>query len=205
MKRKEFRNMFRNEKYVCTDRIYRHVPDFDKRRLVEWKDKWYIVPLKRKWYLFSDVEVSYNLWLHLAHVLYRPSYISLYSALSYYQLIPETVVTIQSVSSRKTSLFHTPLASWSYQTCKPEYYTWYKILETPEWSVIMADVEKAFVDLLYYFPDIKTFDAIAWWRLDTEASVWLIDESTLRWYAHMYNNKALVERTETLLSFLHTF
>lgn len=51
----------------------------------------------------------------LAQRIYGPSYISLESALSYHQLIPEAVYTHTSVTSRRSKQFETPLGIFSYQ------------------------------------------------------------------------------------------
>jgi predicted transcriptional regulator of viral defense system len=38
----------------------------------------------------------------VANKIYEPSYVSLESALAYYKIIPETVLGVTSISSRKT-------------------------------------------------------------------------------------------------------
>ena len=81
-----------------------------------------MIALRRGWYLFTDVGVDRDLLLHLASVIYRPSYISLFTALSRYGLIPETVVRIQSISPKKTTEFVADFAHRSYQSCKSSSY-----------------------------------------------------------------------------------
>ena len=50
----------------------------------------------------------------LAHFIYNPSYISLESALSYHQLIPEAIYSITSMTVQRTKTFKTPLGEFVY-------------------------------------------------------------------------------------------
>lgn len=50
----------------------------------------------------------------LAQRIYGPSYISLESALSYHNLIPEAVYEVTSVTSKRQNKFSTPLGIFSY-------------------------------------------------------------------------------------------
>ena len=51
----------------------------------------------------------------LANLLYGPSYISLDYALQYYNLIPERVMTLTSVSTGRSRSFDTPLGRFDYR------------------------------------------------------------------------------------------
>ncbi|MCM2323302.1 MAG: hypothetical protein NDJ90_08560 [Oligoflexia bacterium] len=51
----------------------------------------------------------------VANLLYGPSYVSLESALSDYQLIPEKVVALTSVTSQKNKSFDTPIGLFTYR------------------------------------------------------------------------------------------
>ena len=90
----------------------------------------------------------------IANKLYQPSYISLEKALSYYNIIPETVYSITSVTAKSTREFETPRATFSYQTIKPEAYTGYNARNIDGFIVLFAQAEKALADYLY-FVDLK--------------------------------------------------
>src|SRR5579864_6761878 len=75
---------------------------FYNRRLSEWRRKGYIKMVRRGYYIFSDLKLSEDVLFLIANRIYSPSYVSLESALSYYGLIPEGVLSITSVSTRKT-------------------------------------------------------------------------------------------------------
>src|SRR5438270_12510241 len=53
--------------------------------------------------------------LEMAQYIYGPSFISLESALSYHNLIPEAVYTTTSVTSKRSKEFKTPLGYFSYR------------------------------------------------------------------------------------------
>src|SRR5271169_3255224 len=77
-------------------------PDFDSKRLVEWQHKGYVRKLVNKWYFFSECVVDDHLLFRMSNCIYRPSYVSLESALAYYHLIPEAVYTQKAITTRKT-------------------------------------------------------------------------------------------------------
>lgn len=64
----------------------------------------------------------------ISNCLYRPSYISLESALSHYNFIPEGVYTIQNISTRKTILYETPIGSFQYRNIKPGVFFGYHVI-----------------------------------------------------------------------------
>lgn len=203
MRFKDFRALFAEQWYVCTDWIYRYVTDFDKRRLVERTDKWYLVPLKRGRYLFDDAPKHRDLLYHLAWRLYVPSYISLQAALSWWQLIPETTMTITSISSKKTTSFDTSIANRSYRSTKPHCLVWYQVQHSAYGSFAMATREKALADLLYFFPqygDEKAFEAL---RLDAEQlSRDFLPEIFLH-YVALFEQKKLQRTAQHFISFLN--
>lgn len=197
-----FRNIFQDDSYICVDWIYARIPDFDKRRLCEWSKKWLLRPIKRWWYIFGDTMQSQELWFHLAHVIYKPSYISLYTALAWYGCIPETVVTIQSISPLKTAIFHTQQASWSYTSCQSRAYQWYQIVQSAAWPFIIATLEKAIVDVLYYQKDLATYDDFDSLRLYKDNIREQCTVDRFRRTALVYNNKTLMKRVETFILYI---
>src|SRR5580700_10896789 len=103
-------------------------PKFDSRRLVEWQRKGYIRKLVNKWYLFSETPVDEQLLFRISNCIYRPSYISLESALAYYHLIPEAVYTQKAITTRKTVSYTTPAGTFDFHSLKPGLFFGYSIL-----------------------------------------------------------------------------
>ncbi len=92
--------------------------------------------------------------MELANKLYQPSYLSFEYALSHWGIIPETVYTITSVTTKTSREFVVNGVSFIYARVKPSAFTGYAAREIQGRAVLMALPEKAFVDYLY-FVDLK--------------------------------------------------
>lgn len=109
------------------------------------------IKLRNNYYQLKDSNPSLYF---IANKLYQPSYVSLEKAMSYYNIIPETVYGITSITTKSTREFETPRATFTYQTIKPEAYTGYGAKNMDGYIVLFAEPEKALVDYLY-FVDLK--------------------------------------------------
>lgn len=88
----------------------------------------------------------------LAQYIYGPSYISLESALSFHQLIPEAVYTTTSVTSKRSKEFNTPLGVFSYQHVPQEqFYTEVVLITENNYSFFMAKPWKAICDYVFCY------------------------------------------------------
>jgi len=96
----------------------------------------------RKEALPSDLEV--------ANALYRPSYVSFTFALSYHRIIPETVYTVASATTRTTAAFTALGKQFAYHRLKRPAYAGYQCLPVNGRTVWIAEPEKALVDVLYF-------------------------------------------------------
>jgi len=138
--------------------------------------------------------------LFFANRIYRPSYVSLYTALSFYGMIPEAIVQITSISSRKTISFTNPIGEYTYKTIQPRLMFGYSIKPISDTAVIhIAEPEKALLDLLYLYPEYDTPQALEDLRLDED---YLHDEmktSLLKEYAQRFQVKALENRVNQLV------
>lgn len=85
----------------------------------------------------------------LANRLYRPSYISLETALSHYHLIPETVYSVTSVTTRSTREFDVMGTSYSYRTIKRSAFRGYRAIRQSGETILIAEKAKALADYLY--------------------------------------------------------
>lgn len=86
----------------------------------------------------------------LANRLYQPSYISLESALSYHGLIPETVYSVTSVTTKSTREFNVLGTSYLFRTVKRKGFFGYRSVEVDGQSALMAEKPKALADYLYF-------------------------------------------------------
>lgn len=100
--------------------------------------------IKRGEYLFrySDKNISD---FQLANFLLEPSYVSLESALVYYELIDQFTYQITSITTRKTRTLTAREKTFAYSSIIPEMYWGY----TNENEFLIATPEKALVDFIY--------------------------------------------------------
>lgn len=77
-----------------------------------------IIRLKRGLYVVSPKETGKLLSVELmANHIYGPSYVSMESALRYYGLIPETVHTIRSITTKRSRDFNNAIGRFEYIEC----------------------------------------------------------------------------------------
>lgn len=131
-----------------------------KRMLAQGK----LLHIRRGLYCITDV-IGYLKKPHsfeLAQYIYGPSYISLESALSFHNLIPEAVYTITSVTSKRSKEFETPLGIFSYQQVPLEdLYTEVELIKENEHQFFMAKPWKAICDYIFcYRKDWKNLEPL---------------------------------------------
>jgi predicted transcriptional regulator of viral defense system len=169
-------------------------PAFRRRRLNEWQDKGYIKKIIRGYYLFSDIGVDEEILFKISNQIYYPSYVSLQSALSYYNLIPESVYGITAISTRKTYHFNTTLGEFSFRSIKPQLFFGYRLIKNKNYFVKIASIEKALLDYFYLHPNLQTasdFDSL---RINQEVLIEQVNEKKLNEHLGKYNQKRLSKR-----------
>lgn len=85
----------------------------------------------------------------IANKLYRPSYVSLESALSHYSIIPEVVYSVTSVTSKPTQGFDVLDKSFTYTRIKQSAFQGYTAKKESDHAYLIAEPEKALADYLY--------------------------------------------------------
>lgn len=93
----------------------------------------------------------------IANHLRGPSYVSLESALSYWDMIPERAYEISSVTTKSSRTYRNSIGRFSYHQLKTPYYSFgIKIIEySPKQSVLIASREKALCDKIVLTPKIN--------------------------------------------------
>lgn len=119
-----------------------------------------------------------------ANALYRPSYISLAFALSYYHVIPETVYAVTSVTTRPTAIFQVFGKEFRYHRIKKTAFTGYTPEKMEGKTVLFADREKALVDYLY-------LASRNGWQGNERIDVSGLDKRKISCYARLFNHKKL--------------
>jgi len=117
------------------------------RLLWRYEKQQFLVKLRRGLYGLKDDLPSSFL---IANRLYQPSYISFDAALSYYHIIPETIYSVASVTTKTTREFRAAGIVYKYHRIKKIAYTGYKPIKYLGTVVLMAEPEKALADYLYF-------------------------------------------------------
>lgn len=175
---------------------------FYRPRLNEWQNKGYIIKIVKGYYIFTDTKINDITLYCIANKIYRPSYISLEMALSYYNLIPESVYTLTSVSTKRTYKFNTNIGSFYYRTVKPEFFFGYEIIKENNITYQIADLEKSLLDYLYLNPHFITRNDFSELRINREIFWENIDEQKLNHYIERFAQKKLSTRVKKLLRYL---
>ena len=151
-----FYNAWHHLACFSTAQVRAIYPDFHRGNYLQWQKAGYIVPIRQGWYAFADYINKPDIARFIASKIYTPSYISLHTALSYYGIIPEAVVEITSITTRKTAHFENRFAFFSYQTVKPDLFWGYEPKSLRDGQTFMlATPEKAIIDLLYLYPQYR--------------------------------------------------
>ncbi|MFH1784522.1 MAG: hypothetical protein ABH868_06485 [bacterium] len=176
--------------------------NFYKRRLNEWKAKGYIKKIIKGYYIFSDLALNESMLYEIANRIYSPSYISFEMALSYYHLVPESVYSVTSATTRKTYTFNTEIAQFNYRTVKPDLFFGYELIDFNDKTFKISSMEKAILDYFYINPHIKEEDDFASLRLNTELFMKKINEKKLYQFLDRFHQKALTKRIKRLMEFI---
>lgn len=120
-------------------------------KIRDWVRKGYLIPLVRGMYAINaDITGSKPSSLLVANTQYGPSYVSLEYALSYYQSIPERVMEISSVTTKRNKTIENALGRFTYIHLSLPYFS-YGIrsvkIESNHFALI-ATPEKALFDTI---------------------------------------------------------
>jgi predicted transcriptional regulator of viral defense system len=186
---------------VCfnTHQVYAWNPDFDRNNFVRWVKKGLLLRLRQGCYTFPEYKNNPDTTLLIANRIYRPSYISLHTALAFYGIIPEAVVQITSVSSLKTASFQNEFGEYAYKSIKEELMFGYdfKTIFNSQ-SIKLAQPEKALLDLLYLYPFYNSEQEMVDLRLDEDFLNDELDLQRLEDHLSGFKSKVLQERVKLL-------
>ncbi len=195
-----FRKEFIDQICFTANQVYAWHPGFDKNTLSRWVKKGYLIKLRNNLYTFSELKSVNNIHFYIANRIYRPSYLSLHTALSFHGLIPESIVQTTSVSTMKTARFKNELGSFSYKKIKNDLFFGYTQLEfTKDKSFLIAEPEKALLDLFYLYTFYNNETEITNLRIDQEILSEMMQLSRLYEFLSRFKNKSLEKRINLFL------
>ncbi|MCK4900011.1 MAG: hypothetical protein KAS38_14625 [Anaerolineales bacterium] len=179
-------------------------PDFHRQQFSDWLDRRYIKPLAGGYYLLVDAQVDESTLFMLANRIYEPSYISRESALAHYLVIPESVLGVTSVSSRKTKQFDSEWGRLSYRSIKPILMFGYQVVEQDKKiKYKIASLEKAVLDYLYWNTGINSSEDLVGLRWNRQELLGLEDNQSFWKYLKVFENKALERRVDVVMEYIH--
>lgn len=196
-----FKNTFYAYGIFSNNQVYSWRKDFDRNNLSRWIKKGLILRLRNGLYTFPEYKRVPNFSYFAANRIYRPSYISLYSALSFYGLIPEAVSQITSVSTLKTTSFENDFGSFTYKTISEILMYGYSPKKIDaERTFLIACPGKAIIDLLYLYPEYNTEKDIFELRFDEDIIIEIVDKDLLLDYTERTKNRLLLQRIKKLIN-----
>lgn len=196
----EFNKAMFSQGSFTSNQVYTWRPGFDKNNLGRWAQKGLLLKLRNGFYSFPEYLKQPNFEFYLANRIYKPSYISLHSALAFYGLIPESVVQITSVTTLKTAEFQNAFGTFNYKTVKPAAMFGFDYLPfMNDRTLLLAKPEKAILDLLYLYPFYKTENDFESLRLDEDIMNETINKEIILNYLEKFTNKSLENRVHLLL------
>jgi predicted transcriptional regulator of viral defense system len=203
---REFETAFDGFPVIPIVEIHKAFPGFDRNALTRWQKKGYLQKIRQGYYRVSkSVLVSDPDHFLVANRIYPPSYISLQSALRWYDFIPEGVFTFTSITTRKPVLFHTPLGDFRYQNLKRSLFFGYRMQECKGHYFKIAEPEKALLDYLYLHPHLNHPDELFELRLNTWEIKERVDWEKMEQYLSLFNSKTLTSRVQTLEQHLQSY
>lgn len=154
MKYEEFRKKYQGWPVIPSAVVVREDQSeyqVTRNQLSRWVKKGSLISLRKGMYAFPPEEAAAAPEIfYIANRLYEPSYISLEYALSLYELIPEYVPVVTSVTTRKTMSFKNAAGHFTYQHVVPRAFRGFRQEKLDhDRQVFLAEPEKAVLDFLY--------------------------------------------------------
>lgn len=203
----KFKNIFGEFPLISTSHIFNVAtkPQSLRRQMNRWQKKGMIFKLKRGLYIFNERDRKIHpSRIFLANSLYSPSYVSTEYALGYYDLIPEKVEDVTSITTKKTAKFTNAFGAFLYQHLKTNLFFGFTEIEDENGlPVFIAEPEKAMLDFIYlnfrYFKDKgKDIFNLSYRFQNLE----ILKKRKLMDFAKKYRNKGIVDVVSNLLDFM---
>ncbi len=177
-------------------------PGFNRNNLLHWQKKRYILRLRREWYCFNEFTRVPEFNFLVANNIYAPSYLSHQEALQFYGLIPEHIVDSTSITIKKTKSFEILGRTYKYYSIHPRLFFGYEVKDMTVNGVkrnfLIADREKAILDLLYIYDFYKTEEDLSEIRFNEIALEKEIDWARMEVYLQRFGLKILEKKIQTI-------
>ncbi len=163
-------------------RLFPAQPHQIKHFLEHQTDEGLLVRLKQGSYVLKTDPPDEE---EIANALYKPSYLSFEYALSKYGIIPESIYSITSATTKPTRLFTSDDKAFSYYTIKADVYTGYILDKKEGRGILIAEPEKALTDFLY-------FVAIGHRIMNDRIDISKLNKDKILKYAKLYGREKVI-------------
>ena len=129
-------------------------PQQAQRQLTDWVRAGKIIQLRRGLYSLAQPHQTKHPHSYvIANHIVKASYVSLHTVLSHYDLIPEHVAVVTSITTGRPGMWQNLYGHFSYQHIQPNLFFGfeYRQVTQSQWAY-MATPEKALLDLIYLTP-----------------------------------------------------
>ena len=201
----QFKDRFSQFDVLSVKEIERVMPGFNKMNLVNWQKKNYIIKIRNGYYKFSGKPETEKELFIVANKIYQPSYISLETALAYYNLIPEGVFMVKSITTLKTQTFKNALSAFHYHNIKESAFTGYDFELLSNKIFRIASPEKALLDLFYLKGMGDKLEDIDSLRLNMFTLKEIISLDKMQTLAELFESVKLIKSVSLLKNYCNDF
>ncbi len=176
-----------------------------RNQLTRWEKLGLVLKLKKGLYILNSSDRKINpSKMFIANQLYSPSYLSIEYALGFYDLIPERVEVITSVTTKKTAVFENSFGTFTYQHLKTSCFNGFRELkDESNLPFFIAEPEKAVVDFFYLnLPVFRKIDPDIFSLSYRFQNVAGINTKKLKEFAKQFNSKKLKHLIQMFIEFV---
>ncbi len=172
-------------------------PDALQAQLSRWVKAGRLIKLARGKYALASPYRRVDLPLeHVANRLVYPSYVSAESALAWYDLIPEAVAVVTSVTTARPRVLENALGTFRYRHIRRGLFWGFESESLQGQECVIAFPEKAILDLFYFRSGVATAEEIQEMRFQ---NLDRLDEERLLALARRTGVRKLITGAERLL------
>ncbi len=194
----EFKETFSSFQVIAIQDMRNVFGQINIPQLHNWKQKGYIASVKRGMYVIQKDGIDTML---LANEM-NNSYISLESALSYHQMIPEMALSTTSVSKKNKELISNTFGTFLYSKISSKLFCGFVLRESslyPGRFIRIAEKEKALFDLVYFRADLKEKRDFSSLRLHLES----VDVKKLKKFIALVEAPQIRNRLDNFVAYLY--
>lgn len=136
--------------------------------VMKLKKNGWLIPIKKGVYAIADIS-SHGFTnispLTIARILVNESYVSFETAFNYYDLFEQMIKNIISISPKSPRSYHFQDLNYKFLKIRSQLYFGFKRISIEGHKAQVAELEKAFLDYLYFRNDSYSIDLI-WEKLN---------------------------------------